>query len=300
MTSVQDPPVVSPAPAADASHLVHVRVVEGGRRQDLRGVKVVWQRELIRFSQDRIRIVTSLVQPVLYLFVLGTGLSNLTKGSIPGVSYRTVIFPGVLAMSTMFTAMFSSISIVWDREFGFLREMLVAPVRRGALVLGKALGGATTATLQGLIILAVAGAVGVPYSPQLILLLVGEMLLLSFTLTALGMVFAVRIKQMQAVMGLMQMVTMPLLFLSGALFPLGGLPTWLRVVTRINPLTYVVNPMRHAVFDHVTLTAATRAKITPALTWWGWRVPIGVQVLMVGVMGVILLLIATVEFNRAE
>ena len=280
--------------------VVPVRVVETGRSQDLRGIKVVWHRELLRFSQDRIRILTSLVQPVLYLFVLGSGLNTLTSGAMDGLSYRKVVFPGVLAMATMFTAMFSSISIVWDREFGFLREMLVAPVRRGALVTGKALGGATTATIQGAIILAIAGLVGIPYRPKLLLLLVGEMLLLSFTLTAMGMVMAVRITQMQSVMGLMQMVTMPLLFLSGALFPLGGLPAWLKVVVRINPLTYVVNPMRHAVFDELNISTATKAKILPSITWWGWQVPIGVQVLVVAVMGVILLALATQQFNKAE
>ena len=280
--------------------VVPVRVVETGRSQDLRGIKVVWHRELLRFTQDRIRILTSLVQPVLYLFVLGSGLNTLTSGAMDGLSYRKVVFPGVLAMATMFTAMFSSISIVWDREFGFLREMLVAPVRRGALVTGKALGGATTATIQGAIILAIAGLVGIPYRPKLLLLLVGEMLLLSFTLTAMGMVMAVRITQMQSVMGLMQMVTMPLLFLSGALFPLGGLPAWLKVVVRINPLTYVVNPMRHAVFDELNISTATKAKILPSITWWGWQVPIGVQVLVVAVMGVILLALATQQFNKAE
>src|SRR5262249_27192869 len=160
-----------------------------------------------------IRMFTSLVQPVLFLFVLGTGLSPLTQGSTPGVSLRKIMFPGVLAMATMFTAIFSAISIVWDREFGFLREMLVAPVRRGALVLGKCLGGATVATYQGVVVLALAGLVGVPYNPWLILVLILEMLLLSFTLTALGLLLAVRITQMQSVMGLMQMLIMPLLFL---------------------------------------------------------------------------------------
>lgn len=280
--------------------IVPVSVVDDSRSHDLRGVKVVWQRELIRFGQDRMRIVTSLVQPVLYLFVLGTGLSTLTKGSVEGLSYRKIIFPGVLAMSTMFTAMFSSISIVWDREFGFLREMLVAPVRRSALVTGKALGGATTATIQGCIVLAMAGAVGIPYNPVLILVLLGEMLLLSFTMTAVGMVMAVRVKQIQSVMGLMQMITMPLLFLSGALFPLGGLPTWLRVVTRINPLTYVVNPMRHIVFDHLDMSAELRNKITPPITWWGWHVPVGLQVLVVALMGLLALAFATQQFNKAE
>ena len=112
-------------------------------RADLRGVKVVWQRELIRFWRDRLRIVTSLLQPLLFLFVLGGGLAQVASGGTEGVDLRTFMFPGVLAMAVLFTAMFSAASIVWDREFGFLREMLVAPVRRGAIVLGKCLGGAT-------------------------------------------------------------------------------------------------------------------------------------------------------------
>src|SRR6185312_2210418 len=140
-----------------------VRVAPPGLRSDLRAVRVVWQRELIRFGQDRIRIVAALVQPVLFLFVLGTGLQTLTSASTGGTSLRTFMFPGVLATSVLFTAMFSAISIVWDREFGFLREMLVAPVRRGSILVGKCLGGATVATLQGLLVLVLAPLVDVPY-----------------------------------------------------------------------------------------------------------------------------------------
>ena len=142
--------------AAASAHapVVGIRLPEGGAAQNVRAVKVVWQREMIRFSQDRIRIVTALVQPILYVFVLGTGLSSLTKGSTGDVSLRTFMFPGVLALSVLFTAMFSAVSIVWDREFGFLREMLVAPVPAAAIILGKCLGGATVAAIQGLIVLA--------------------------------------------------------------------------------------------------------------------------------------------------
>ena len=133
-------------------------------------VKVVWQRELIRFCRDRLRIITSLVQPLLFLFVLGTGLVADRRAGTHGVDpASTFIFPGVLCMAVMFTAMFSAASIVWDREFGFLREMLVAPVRRGSIVLGKCFGGATVAGFQGLIVIALAGARHVPYAPALIL-----------------------------------------------------------------------------------------------------------------------------------
>src|SRR5262249_35014329 len=151
-------------------------VPERGLRSDLRATGIVWRRELIRFQRDRLRAVTSLIQPLLFLLVLGTGLSSLAKGSMPpGVNFKTFIFPGVVAMSVLFTAIFSAASIVWDREFGFLREMLVAPVSRAAIVIGKCLGGATIASFQGVIMLALAGLAGVPYNPVLLLSLVGEL-----------------------------------------------------------------------------------------------------------------------------
>src|SRR5437763_4541921 len=138
-----------------------------GLRHDLRAIRVVWQREMIRFTRDRLRVATSLIQPVLFLFVLGSGLSSITTGTIGDINLRTFMFPGALAMAVLFTAMFSAASIVWDREFGFLREMLVAPVSRAAIVMGKCLGGATVASFQGVLILLLAGAVGVPYSPTM-------------------------------------------------------------------------------------------------------------------------------------
>src|SRR5271170_7730303 len=144
--------------------IARVHVPERSARGELRAIKVVWKRELIRFSRDRLRIVTSLVQPFLFLFVLGTGLSTLASAGTHGVNFRTFVYPGVLCLAVMFTAMFSAASLVWDREFGFLREMMVAPVRRSSLVIGKCLGGATVAGFQGVIVLAMAPLVGVPYA----------------------------------------------------------------------------------------------------------------------------------------
>jgi ABC-2 type transport system permease protein len=280
---------------------IRVAVPQRSFRQDLRAISIVWRRELIRFRTDRLRAITALVQPVLFLFVLGTGLSVLAKrGMPPGVDFKTFIYPGVLAMSVLFTAIFSAASIVWDREFGFLREMLVAPVSRGAIVLGKCLGGATVATFQGIIFLALAGFAHVPYSPVLLLTLVGELLLLSFTLTAFGVMMAARIKQIQAFMALTQMLVMPLFFLSGALYPLGGLPSWLTVLTRIDPLTYIVAPMRHAVFSHLSITPAAVQALSPPVTWDGWQVPLGLSLGIVAAMGLAMTLIAIAEFRRTE
>jgi ABC-2 type transport system permease protein len=264
-------------------------------------VSIVWRRELIRFRSDRLRAITSLVQPVLFLFVLGTGLSGLASHGMPaGVDFKTFIYPGVLAMSVLFTAIFSAASIVWDREFGFLREMLVAPVRRWAIVLGKCLGGATVATFQGIIFLALAGVAHVPYSPVLLLTLVGELLLLSFTLTAFGVMMAARIKQIQAFMALTQMFVMPLFFLSGALYPLSGLPSWLTVLTRIDPLTYIVDPMRNAVFAHLKVSPQALSTLSPGITWNGWLVPLGLSLAIVAAMGLTMLGIAIAEFRKTE
>jgi ABC-2 type transport system permease protein len=280
---------------------IRVSVPERGFRQDLRAVRIVWYRELIRFKSDRLRFVTSLVQPVLFLFVLGTGLGALAGHGLPaGISFKTFVYPGVLAMSVLFTAIFSAASIVWDREFGFLREMLVAPVSRSAIVIGKCLGGATVATFQGIIILALAGAAHVPYDPILFLTVIGELLLLSFTLTAFGVMMAARIKQMQAFMALTQMLVMPLFFLSGALYPLNGLPTWLAVLTRFDPLTYIVSPMRNAVFSHLSVSPAAMSFLAPNVTWDGWQVPIGLSLGIVAIMGAALLGVAIAEFQKTE
>jgi len=280
---------------------IRVALPEHGLGHDLRAVNIVWRRELIRFRTDRLRAITSLIQPFLFLFVLGTGLSSLARRGMPaGVDFKTFIYPGVLAMSVLFTAVFSAGSIVWDREFGFLREMLVAPVRRASLVIGKCLGGATIATFQGIVFLALAWFAHVPYNAVLLLTLIGELLLLSFTLTAFGLMMAARIKQFQSFMALTQMLVMPLFFLSGALYPLNGLPAWLSVLTRIDPLTYIVGPMRHAVFGYLNLPAPDLQQLAPGITWGSWVVPVGVSLGIVAVMGLVMMVIAIAEFRKTE
>jgi ABC-2 type transport system permease protein len=285
---------------AATADVAAVRVPGRGLAHELRAVKVVMHRELIRFWRDRTRMVTGLVQPLLWLFVLATGLSSLTTRGTPGVNLRTFMFAGVIALSVNFTAMFSAASVVWDREFGFLREMLVAPVSRASIVVGKVLGGAVVASTQGLAILALAGLADVPYSPGLMLTLILEMYLGAFALTAFGVMMAARIKSIQAFMGLMQLVLLPMMFLSGALFPLANLPTWLAILTRLNPLTYAVDPMRHAVFAHIDASPAVRAALNPGVTWAGWHVPVPLELLIVATTGLTLLAVAILEFRRPD
>ncbi|HUA11046.1 MAG TPA: ABC transporter permease [Solirubrobacteraceae bacterium] len=297
-TAAGTPPAGDGAPR---SHVVaRVHVPARSVRSELRAIRVVWKRELIRFSRDRLRILTSLIQPFLFLFVLGTGIATLASGATHGVNFRTFIYPGVLCMAVMFTAMFSAASIVWDREFGFLREMMVAPVRRSSIVLGKVLGGATVATFQGLIVIAIAGLVGIPYNLDLMLELIALSLLVAFAITAFGVMFAARISQMQSFMALMQMVMMPMFFLSGALFSVAHLPQWLAVLNRLDPLTYAVGPMRSAIFAHLDISPVAREALNPGVTWFGWQVPTALEVAVIAILGTIMLFVAIAEFSRSE
>jgi ABC-2 type transport system permease protein len=280
--------------------IVKVSVPHRTLYSELRAIRVVWQRELIRFANDRLRIVTSLVQPLLFLFVLGSGLQRLASAGTHGVSLRTFLFPGILCISVMFIAMFQAASIVWDREFGFLREMMVAPVRRSSIVIGKCLGGATVASFQGVIVLALAGVVHVPYNALLIVGVLALQLLLAFTITAFGVMIAIRIRQMQAFFGVMQMIVMPMFFISGALFPASGLPRWLEVLNRIDPITYAVDPMRRLVFSHLHVSPIARRVLDPGVTWWGWHVPALLEAAVVLALGLLMMGVAIWEFSTTE
>jgi ABC-2 type transport system permease protein len=280
--------------------VIEVRVPPHSIASELRAIRIVWRRDLIRFVNDRIRMVSQLVQPLLFLFVMGAGLNTLSRSGTYGVNLKTFIYPGILCISVMFTAMFAAASIVWDREFGFLREMLVAPVSRGSIVLGKCLGGATVACLQGIIIILLGPLVGVGYSVTLILGIFGLQLLLAFTITAFGVMIAVRIKQMQSFFGVMQMIVMPMFFISGALFPTRGLPGWLEVLNRIDPLTYAVDPMRRLVFNHLHISPTARHVLDAGVTWWGYRVPPLLEAAVVLGLGLLMMAVAIWEFSVTE
>ena len=287
-------------PAVPPHEIVRVHVPPRSLASELRAVRITWRRDLIRFVNDRIRIASSLAQPLLFLFVMGAGLNTLSKSGTFGVNLKTFIYPGILCISVLFTAMFAAASIVWDREFGFLREMMVAPVSRSSIVIGKCLGGATVACLQGVIIILLGPLVGVSYNVPLILGIFGIQLILAFTITAFGVMIAVRIKQMQSFFGVMQMIVTPMFFISGALFPTRGLPGWLEVLNRIDPLTYAVDPMRRLVFSHLHISPQARHVLDAGVTWWGYRVPPLLEVGVVLVLGLGMLGVAIWEFSTTE
>jgi ABC-2 type transport system permease protein len=300
MSTTADRAQARPPDAQPSRPLVKVRIPEHSIASELRAIRIMWKRDLVRFVNDRIRIAASLVQPLLFLFVMGSGLQRLSSAGTHGVNLKTFIYPGILCIAVMFTAMFSAASIVWDREFGFLREMMVAPVNRSSIVIGKCLGGATVASSQGVIMILLAPLVGVPYSLTLILGIFALQLLLAFSITAFGVMVAARIKQMQSFFGVMQMIVMPMFFISGALFPAAGLPRWLEVLNRIDPMTYAVDPMRRLVFGHLSISSSARHTLDPGVTWWGWHVPALLEAAVIAALGLLMLAIAIWEFSTTE
>ncbi len=260
-------------------------------------VMMVWTRELIRLKRMPTRLITGIATPILYLFVLGAGMKNLVNspqafsaaGAGATFDYQEYLFPGIMAMSIITSALFSAMSIVWDREFGFMREMLVAPVSRTGLVLGKALGGGTVAVIQGVILIVVAPLVGVDLTVTRVVGLVGALLLLAFALTAFGIVLGARMQRMESFQMVATLVTQPMIFLSGAIFPLKSLPSWLNVLTRVNPATYGVDLVRRTLLPGA-----------PAVTWNGNVVPLWADACVVLVLGGLMLALASALFRQSD
>ncbi|MCY0881232.1 MAG: ABC transporter permease [Firmicutes bacterium] len=216
----------------------------------IRGMYVIWLREIIRFYREPTRIIGMIAQPLLYLILVGNGLSHgfaLRTGG-RDTDYLTFMFPGIVGMSVLFTSMFSAMSIVWDREFGFLKEVLVSAVPRSAIALGKALGGSTIALAQGVILLLLAPLAHISLSFGRFWAVLGILALLALTLNSLGLAIASRMRSVQGFQVIMNFLIMPMFFLSGAIYPLKGMPAWLMDLMRIDPLTYGVDALRHVIY----------------------------------------------------
>jgi ABC-2 type transport system permease protein len=207
-------------------------------------IYILWLRELKRYSRSRAQVVASLGQPLLYLLVLGFGLGPVFQKAGKG-SYLQFVAPGVIGMSVLFTSIFSGIGLLWDRQFGFLKETLVAPVPRLQIMVGRTLGGASVAMIQGFLILVVCVIAGFrPWSVAHLPLGIAVMALVAIVFAALGTAIGSTLQNMQGFQLVMNFLVMPIFFLSGALFPLDGLPAALSVITRLDPLTYGIDGLR--------------------------------------------------------
>ncbi len=210
----------------------------------MKTIYIMWLRELKRYFRSKSRIVGSLGQPLLFLLALGYGLGSVFQKAGQG-NYINFLAPGIIGMTIIFTSIFSGIQIIWDRQFGFLKETMVAPVSRFNIMIGRTLGGATIATFQGIIVFLLALIPGFrPYNWVLVLPAILVMLLVGLLFTALGTAIASQLEDMQGFQLIMNFLVMPLFFLSGALFPLSGLPKVLGVITNIDPLSYGIDAFR--------------------------------------------------------
>lgn len=233
--------------------------------RDVIAIYVIWLRELKRFWREKARIITALVQPMMWLFIMGVGLGS-AFGRGGGFNYLQFVFPGIVSMTVLFAAINSGLSLVWDKEFGFFKEILISPVSRPAIVTGKILAGSTTAIIQGMVVLLLAPLVGVSLAPLVLAKSLAYMLVMAISLSSVGILFGARISTFHSYPLVMNFVVMPMFLLSGAMFPLHGVPRWMEVLALWNPVSYGVDIMRVAITGHGLFSPGVSLGILGAMT----------------------------------
>ena len=255
-----------------------------------RTIWVIAYRELLRFVQDRPRLFSSFSMPIIFLVIFGAGFGRLIGQMMPGVNYIQFMYPGIIAMTVLMTSVMSGVSIVWDREFGFLKEVLVSPLSRSGVLAGKAVGAATIAIIQGAIMLVLAPIVNVPIKLGTVLALLPLLLILSLALSGLGLLIGSRMRSQQGFQIVMQLVIFPMMFLSGIFFPISGVDTWLEVLSKFNPVTYGIDAIRQVFLG--TEVAG--------VTVFGHTMGIVDSAIVVAMVGVVFLATAIWVFNKQE
>ena len=256
-------------------------------------IRVVAYRELLRFVQEKSRLISSFAMPLLFLVIFGAGFTRTIGAMAPGVDFVQFIYPGIIAMTVLMNSVMSGLSVVWDREFGFLKEILVAPIARSGIVLGKAAGAAMVAVMQGSILLVLAPLVGVSLTPLLVIKLIPLLVVISVSLSGMGLLVASRMRSQQGFQLIVQLIIFPLIFLSGVFFPVNNVPTWLEIASKLNPLTYAVDAVRQ-------LFLAGYVDASIGVTVFGHTMTVLQDVLVVAVFGFVLLLLATWSFEKQE
>ncbi|MDD4873451.1 MAG: ABC transporter permease [Dehalococcoidales bacterium] len=258
-----------------------------------RGIRVVAYRELLRFVQERSRLISSFIMPLIFLVIFGAGFGQTIGSLVPGVNYLQFMYPGIIAMTVVMGAIMSGISIVWDREFGFLKELLVSPIGRSGILLGKSVGAATTAILQTCIMLILAPILGIPLSFILIIELLIAIFIISVSISGLGLLVASRMKSQQGFQLVTQIIIMPLIFLAGVFFPVNNVPAWMEFISKINPLTYGVDAIRQ-------IFLGSEAASALSVSIFGHTMSIFEDILVVVVFGGILMVAAIWSFSKQE
>lgn len=272
-------------------------------REMYRAIWVIAYRDLLRFVAERSRLISSFAMPLLFLVIFGAGFNRVIGGLAPGVDFIQFMYPGILSMTVFMNSLMSGLSIVWDREFGFLKEVLVAPLNRTGIVLGKAAGTAVIALAQGCIMLILAPILGVKLDFLMIVKLIPLLFLISLSLSSLGILIASRMRSQQGFQMLIQITIMPLVFLSGVFFPVNNVPVWLEVISKINPLTYGVDAVRQLFLGVNIAEAGGEMGGTGSIagvTVFGHSMTVLEDALVVAVLGAILLALAIWSFNKQQ
>ena len=250
---------------------------------ELRAIYTLWLREVKRYGREKTRLISSFIQPLLWLVIFGSGLRIASTGT-SGIDYQKFIFPGIIGQTLLFTSMFMGISVIWDREFGFLKEILVAPISRASVFVGKMLGGSTDAVIQGSFVFVFSFIVGVQVGLDTFLLSIPIMLLITFGMVSIGLTLASLMESLESFGVIQTFVNLPLFFLSGALFPLANFPQWLRWVSIVDPLTYGVDALR------TTILGAA----------WTPYMPIFYDLVALAVFDVTMIIVGTLVFGRTR
>ena len=264
-----------------------------------RGFMVVANRELTRLLHDRARMISSLAQPLMFFVIFGAGFNRMISSDsiAPGVGFIQFLFPGIVAQTVFMTSIFSGLSVVWDREFGFLRELLVAPISRFGIVFGKVVGSTVLAMIQATIILFLAPVLHVKVTVEMLLVLYPLLALVSLSMSCLGILLASRMRSQQAFQMVMQLFIFPMIFLAGIFFPLNNVPSWLAVISKLNPLTYGVDAVRH-VFLNALATGDGPGYVGVVVA--GHPVGLFSEAIIMAISGLVMLLLALHAFNSQE
>ena len=269
---------------------------------------IIWYRELLRYWRDKPRIAGSLAMPFFFLVIFGSGLSSAVGGMLGesqavGIDFKKFIFPGIIGMTTLFTSMFSGLSVVRDREYGFLKEILVAPVDRIAVAAGKIIGGSTVTMIQATLLLAFAPLVGISLSFGLVLQLWGLVFLGAIAFTSLGTFVGSRLSSSEGYQMVMNFLIMPMFFMSGSFFPLKDIPQWMAVLVRINPFSYVVDSIRQVLFLSMGLPGEMMERLPEfglGISISGLRVVLWMDLVIVGFMAALMGSLAVLGISRME
>ena len=268
----------------------------------------IWQRDILKFFRDKARLFGSFAMPFMFLVIFGSGMSGAlssmlnstgSAGALADFNYVQFMFPGIIAMTTFNTSIFSSLSIVQDREFGYLKEILVSPISRTSIAIGKILSGATMAFLQGVLMMIFVPFIGLELNLSILIRLLPAMLLVSFTFTSLGLLIASNLKTAEGFQVVVQILIFPMLFLSGAFFPLAGMPMWMNYLVKINPMTYAVDMFKRIILEAHTLDPSLLQAMGLNLTVFNYPVTLAGEIIFMLTAAALMVVLATISFNKS-